>query len=694
MRTRLLALILLVTCAAAYLPASAGAVAAKPKPKPNVLTWSKTAPLITNQNSATFAWKVKPVKTAAQCQLDKSKWGACKAAKQLTKLEDGPHTFRVRIRKTGTKGAFFTRVWSWRVDRIAPAGGSVSFATGDTNATVLAVSFTGGVDGVLGSGVASSRLERSLAPVAGAGCGAFAAFAPLEGVASSPAAVALVDGSCAQFRVTAVDRAGNAATFASVATVRSEQSDLVVTGPTASSTEGGASGSFTIRLTSPPSTQVIVAAAPAATDVTATPATRTFDASNWNVPQNIAMVAVDDAIDEAATVPVAVTFTASSADPNWNGETAFGVITVVDNDSAGVAVSPATNPLQVDEPSGASYIDLVLLSQPRANVTITLTAGAQVTTGAPLLTFTPNNWATPQRVAITVVDDFVDEASPHHDNVAMSVTSSDSAYQGQSIPPIPVDLADDDTAGTEATGLDPGVVALVEGAHFDVTVRLQSRPTAPVTVYATYDVLNRIATAPVIIQPADWAVPVTVSMRNPEDDLVLGNANVHVTLKVTSADPHYVGTVPGGGQDLTAVEDDQPALTVAPISVPDVRPARFPIIEGITSGTHPIDFTITLGTQPAGDVNVHLVGDDDVSAFVVGSGETQIQFVQGGPLTQSFRVWATGTDGAEADGELAQIDFVVNNHPLDEEGAPSGEDPAYADFVVPALLFSVDDADS
>ena len=71
---------------------------------------------------------------------------------------------------------------------------------------------------------------------------------------------------------------------------------------------------------------------------------------------------------------------------------------------AGVTVTAAPG-LTAAEAGAAATFTVVLDNRPAENVVITLAVDDQVTVGPTSLTFTPDNWSTPQSVTVTAVDD-------------------------------------------------------------------------------------------------------------------------------------------------------------------------------------------------------------------------------------------------------------------------------------------------
>jgi subtilisin-like proprotein convertase family protein len=104
--------------------------------------------------------------------------------------------------------------------------------------------------------------------------------------------------------------------------------------------------------------------------------------------------------------------------------------TIVDDDTAGVTLSPSSG-LATSENGSTASISVVLNSEPAGNVTITLSS-SDTTEGtiSPLsLTFTPTNWNSPQMATLTGVNDLIDDGDVFY-FVTASAASSDPNYNG------------------------------------------------------------------------------------------------------------------------------------------------------------------------------------------------------------------------------------------------------------------------
>ena len=153
-------------------------------------------------------------------------------------------------------------------------------------------------------------------------------------------------------------------------------------------------------------------------------------------PKTVQVSTLPDLLEQQGPYIIAIGHSAVSADAAFNNALIAPVnVTVYDDDAAYVLVNPGdgvevteVDPLQTD-----SYT-VQLLSVPGAEVLVTVGADtAQVTTD-PVgdLTFQPQDWASPQTVIVSAVDDELSgddaEGDPHTTILTHIVTSDDTDY--------------------------------------------------------------------------------------------------------------------------------------------------------------------------------------------------------------------------------------------------------------------------
>ena len=203
----------------------------------------------------------------------------------------------------------------------------------------------------------------------------------------------------------------------------------------------GESDRYTVRLnTQPPANVTITVGGHSGTGVSPSPASLTFTMTNWSTPQTVTVSAAqdDDAMDATVTLTHAVSGTGDYA-----SVTAADVeVTVGDDDTPGVVVSPS--PLRVDEGGSASY-KVRLATLPTAGVTVTVSghSGTVLSSVSPTtLSFTRSNWKTEQTVAVRAPED--DDSSNETVTLSHAASGSAAEYAGLSTD-LRVNVFDNDT---------------------------------------------------------------------------------------------------------------------------------------------------------------------------------------------------------------------------------------------------------
>ena len=150
-----------------------------------------------------------------------------------------------------------------------------------------------------------------------------------------------------------------------------------------------------------------------------------------------------------------------------------------------------------------SYI-VVLNSTPTADVDVSVTPDSQTDLGAGAgtaitLSFTPGNAQTPQTVNVTAVDDAVAEG-PHTGTITHAATSTDTNYNGLSIPDVVAGIADNDMAAVTIQD-----VTVVEGAGLLFTVTLDNAVSSAFDVTVNFTDISATGGPAGLASPEDYA---------------------------------------------------------------------------------------------------------------------------------------------------------------------------------------------
>jgi hypothetical protein len=120
-------------------------------------------------------------------------------------------------------------------------------------------------------------------------------------------------------------------------------------------------------------------------------------------------------------------------------------------EGAYVQITASGGEIPVTEGGAAGHYEVVLRSEPAADVEITATPGdEQIDLGhgpglPAILIFSPSNWNAPQTVEVTAVDDNVYEGkSPHTTVITHSAVSTDENYDGIAIASVEVSVIDNE----------------------------------------------------------------------------------------------------------------------------------------------------------------------------------------------------------------------------------------------------------
>ena len=120
---------------------------------------------------------------------------------------------------------------------------------------------------------------------------------------------------------------------------------------------------------------------------------------------------------------------------------------------ASVAVVQSDGNTVVTEGGPTDSFTFALASAPSATVTVALTlSDGQISTSPSSLTFTTDNWETPQTVTVTAVNDTVEELATTS-TISFALTSLDTNYDGLGVGAITVDVLDDDAVVTSTAAI-------------------------------------------------------------------------------------------------------------------------------------------------------------------------------------------------------------------------------------------------
>lgn len=359
---------------------------------------------------------------------------------------------------------------------------------------------------------------------------------------------------------------------------------LIVTPKAVSMTEGNQT-QLEVRLGFAPTAPVMVmVASDTAAKLAVSPATLTFNGSNFSIPQQVMLNALPDGdtADDMATV----TFTG----PGAGGFPPVSVpVSIVDKDVLNINVQPAS--LSLSEATMAPGTLMVSLTQaPPGQLTVTVMPSNEAKAGVslPALAFTAANFSTPQAIAVTPKqdDDFKDE------NITINFAATGVTPRSAA-----VTIKDDDS---QSLMVNPAVVLVTEGASTTFSVRLAYDPGSPASVNAFSSNTSKVTVSPAILMfdSTNFAVPQQITVQGQQDDdLVDEMANVILTAGGANS-----VTVP-----VTELDDDKQAIKLVYSTAPGILQMQETQAGGIVSTAQ---LGVSLAFRPAANVQVTLASSD------------------------------------------------------------------------------------
>ena len=345
------------------------------------------------------------------------------------------------------------------------------------------------------------------------------------------------------------------------------------------------------------------------------------------------------------------------------GSSIYYTYTITDEDTPGITADNGGS-LDINEGFGSDSYTLVLDSPPSSNVVITVAGDADVTPSPTSLTFTSENWNTPQTITVTAVDDHIIESS-HTGTITHTVASSDTNYNNFVVGNQTANINDNDTAGITINS--PGANVITENGVTDsYTIALSAIPTSDVTLSVNADADTSVDPTVLTFTALNWNVPQTVTVSAIDDVGVEGTEFPSITHSATSEDMNYMGASLNSAS-FTITDNDTASVTVTESG------GSTSVREGYTTDT----YTINLEKQPSSDVVITWSESGDLSFSPSSLTFTALNWLTPQTIT------ITPVDDANFEGS----EFVFLSH------TATSEDSDYNNISINSLNFSILDND-
>ena len=171
--------------------------------------------------------------------------------------------------------------------------------------------------------------------------------------------------------------------------------------------ETGSTASFTLRLKSEPTANVVLSITSSNTaEGVVSPSSLLFSRNNWSTSQTVTVTGIDDYYDNGSTSFSIIVGSPVTSDTNYSAKPASAInATNVDNDTAGITIIASDNQTGEDGDNGTLLV--LLDSRPFGDVILSVTSDNTTETkvSPDNLTFTTSNWNSSQTVTLIGIDD-------------------------------------------------------------------------------------------------------------------------------------------------------------------------------------------------------------------------------------------------------------------------------------------------
>lgn len=426
---------------------------------------------------------------------------------------------------------------------------------------------------------------------------------------------------------------------------------------------------FTVLLNTEPTADVVIGSITSGdtSEGSVSPGILTFTPLNWLTGQTVTITPRNDTeLDGGVQYTIHLADVASS-DLAYNGldPDDFSVLNEDNDTEPGITLSPSPFVLATNESGTTAVFTVVLNSEVlETNVVIgpiTVSDTAEVSVSPAYLTFTANNWGTPQGVTLTGIDDdtvyppdgLVD--GPQTIAIDLGAASGPVSYtlpdlsDTSTTPPGPGDgqvvNADDDTPGITVTPTS-GLVTSEGGGTATFTVALNNDPQANVTIDSLGILPNVLPEGSLNFSSltwaaATWSVAKTVIVTGLDEDIDDGDQNYTAVLGVSNSLVGLYDGIDPNDINITNTDDDTANVlltTIVNTTGEDLSSGKFNVRLDSDPGTN----TITVGPIQSEDA-----GEGEVSGAPL-----YLTFTNGNWNTDQT-VTVTGVNDDMADGLTA-----------------------------------------
>ena len=321
-----------------------------------------------------------------------------------------------------------------------------------------------------------------------------------------------------------------------------------------------------------------------------------FTLDNWNTPQSVEVMGVDDQVDDGDQAFTIVIGNSFSDDTLYQDIVSDDIsFSNIDDDTSGITVHAELG-LQTSEAGSTTSFTVVLDSLPTHEVAIPISSSrpGEGTTSVEQLVFTAVSWSVPQTVTVSGVDDFIDDGDQTYSIITGSAVSNDLKYSTIDAVDVEVSNTDDDTAGITVNA-DSNLETSESGESVSFTVVLDSMPTDEVVVPIASSLPGEgtVSVDQLVFSTSNWNVAQTVSVAGVDDFIDDDDQVFSILTGSAVSDDLAYATIDAIDVEISNADDDTAGITVSADSN----------LQTSESGES-VSFTVVLDSMPTDEVVV------------------------------------------------------------------------------------------
>jgi len=384
-----------------------------------------------------------------------------------------------------------------------------------------------------------------------------------------------------------------------------------------------------------------------------------FSVDDWSTPKNITLVGINDDEDDGNQTVLITHTDVASTDESYNSLHVDDLsVVVVDNNIAAITIKSIDKPLTSENGRQAKF-SIVLNSKPLNDVILDI-ASSNLNEGdvdSHLLTFTAENYFTPQVLTVTGQDDVNNDGMQTYTIKIKSENSTDDTYKNLEDVLIEFENIDDEQGiviippknlTTSELGTEKQIaVILTQEPTSNVQIKLASDNPAEGLLVGGDSPNNPTDSVTLTFSPEDWRTDQFVRIVGQNDDKDDGNQEYSIVINPAVSDDVIFNHKSFENIRITNIDDDTAGITLS-------------FDEHLTTSENgDIDaVSVHLNSLPNSTVELR-IQSDDISEGLISGGNSPVTSAESLFMTFTPNDWKTsqdvsikGQNDAEIDGDV------------------------------------------